>query len=139
MDAGEVVTDFERDPLGRMLSKISRAVTDTDGKTSERNRYSYDPAGRLTETYNGQQYLAFTYDRMGYLIKEHHSEKSHGQAQHKKIVNGGRPNYIYQNGRVVVVEKSGGQFRVRGVSGSMARNERREIKRSLNKFQRRGR
>lgn len=74
MDAGEIVTDFERDPLGRMLSKISRAVTDTDGKASERNRYSYDPAGRLTETYNSQQYLAFTYDRMGHLIKEHHSD-----------------------------------------------------------------
>jgi RHS repeat-associated protein len=35
------------------------------------------------------------------------------------VVNGGRPNYIYQNGRVVVVERSGGQYRVRVVNGSM--------------------
>ena len=92
MDAGEVVTDFERDPLGRMLSKFSRAVTDTDGKASERNRYSYDPAGRLTETYNSDQYLAFTYDRMGYLIKEHHSELN----EQKQRINSSMVDIHYQ-------------------------------------------
>ena len=92
MDAGEVVTDFERDPLGRMLSKFSRAVTDTEGKAGERNRYSYDSAGRLTETYNGQQYLAFTYDRMGYLIKEHHSELN----EQKQRINSSMVDIHYQ-------------------------------------------
>ncbi|MES2822780.1 MAG: M35 family metallo-endopeptidase [Pseudomonadota bacterium] len=74
LDAGEVITEFERDPLGRMLSKVSRAMADSEGQYRELNRYMYDPAGRLKETYNGQQYLAFQYDRMGRLIKEHHSD-----------------------------------------------------------------
>jgi hypothetical protein len=50
-------------------------------------------------------------------------------------VNGGRPNYIYQNGRVIVVERSGGQFRVRVVKGKLTRNERKRTKKMLNKFQ----
>lgn len=74
LDAGEVVTEFERDPLGRMLSKTSSAVAEIEGKVSEKNRYMYDPVGRLKETYNSQQYLTFQYDRMGNLIKEHHSD-----------------------------------------------------------------
>ena len=73
LDAGEVVTEFERDPLGRMLSKTSRALKNPDA-TAEYSRYMYDPVGRLTETYNSHQYLAFQYDRLGFLIKEHHSD-----------------------------------------------------------------
>ena len=73
LDAGEVVTEFERDPLGRMLSKTSRALKNPDA-TAEYSRYMYDPVGRLTETYNSHQYLAFQYDRLGFLVKEHHSD-----------------------------------------------------------------
>jgi len=51
------------------------------------------------------------------------------------VVNGGRSNYIYQNGRVIVVERSGGQFRVRVVKGKMSRQDRRRTKKMLNKFQ----
>lgn len=74
LDAGEVITDFERDPLGRMLGKTSRALSDAEGKASETNRYLYDPLGRLKETYNSDQYLAFHYNHKGYLVKEHHSD-----------------------------------------------------------------
>ncbi|HSC67102.1 MAG TPA: DUF6531 domain-containing protein, partial [Cellvibrio sp.] len=81
LDAGEVVTEFERDPLGRMLSKTSRALSD-NSNTSEFSRYLYDPVGRLKETYNGHQYLAFHYDARGRLIGEHHSDLN---AQRQRI------------------------------------------------------
>ncbi|HWV15048.1 MAG TPA: RHS repeat-associated core domain-containing protein [Cellvibrio sp.] len=74
LDAGEVITEFERDVLGRLLGKTSRALADAEGQTKETNRYLYDPVGRLKETYNSDQYLAFHYDRMGHLVKEHHSD-----------------------------------------------------------------
>ena len=82
LDAGEVVTEFERDPLGRMLSKTSRALSDNSSNTGEFNRYLYDPVGRLKETYNAHQYLAFQYDSRGQLIHEHHSDLN---AQRQRI------------------------------------------------------
>lgn len=51
------------------------------------------------------------------------------------VVNGGRPNYIYQNGRVIVVERSGGQFRVRVVKGRLSRTEQQRTRKMLNNFQ----
>lgn len=85
LDAGEVVTDFERDPLGRMLSKSSKMLgskTNGDKDAIEFNRYLYDPVGRLKETYNDHQYIAFQYDRRGQLIREHHSDLN---AQRQRI------------------------------------------------------
>ena len=83
LDAGEVVTEFERDPLGRMLSKTSRKIGDNN-PAQEFNRYLYDPVGRLKETYNQHQYLAFQYDSRGQLIHEHHSDLN---AQRQRISN----------------------------------------------------
>lgn len=84
LDAGEVVTDFERDPLGRMLSKTSSAlkINGDSNKANEFNRYLYDPVGRLKETYNDHQYIAFHYDKRGQLIREHHSDLN---AQRQRI------------------------------------------------------
>lgn len=62
-------------------------------------------------------------------------DQSHENVQDDSVVNGGRPNYIYQNGRVIVVERSGGQFRVRVVKGGLTRNERKRTKKMLNKYQ----
>lgn len=73
LDAGEIVTEFERDPLGRMLAKSSRLISAL-AAAPELNRYLYDPVGRLKEAYNGNQYITFSYNRLGHLIKEHHSD-----------------------------------------------------------------
>ncbi|MFC4701411.1 RHS repeat-associated core domain-containing protein [Glaciecola siphonariae] len=50
-------------------------------------------------------------------------------------VNGGRPNYIYHNGRVVVIERSGGQFRARVINGRLTGTEKRRTRKMLNRFQ----
>ncbi len=70
MDAGDIITDFERDAVGNMTSKTSRTVSSTP-RTEERSRYLYDPMGRLIETYNPHQFLAFTYNLLGNLSQEH--------------------------------------------------------------------
>ncbi|RYY76051.1 MAG: RHS repeat protein [Gammaproteobacteria bacterium] len=73
LDAGEIVTEFERDALGQMLAKTSSSLKNPSA-VAELNRYLYDPVGRIKEAYNSAQYITFQYDRMGYLIKEHHSD-----------------------------------------------------------------
>ena len=50
----------------------------------------------------------------------------------------GLPNYIAHGERSVVVEISGGQVRVRVVSGSVSRSERSQIQDQANRFQRQG-
>ncbi len=52
-----------------------------------------------------------------------------------KVVESGRPNYIYQNNRISVVEKSGGQYRLRMIKGKMTNAEIKRAQKSLNKFQ----
>ena len=73
LDAGEIVTEFERDAIGQMLAKTSSSLKNS-AAPAELNRYLYDPVGRIKEAYNSTQYITFQYDRMGYLIKEHHSD-----------------------------------------------------------------
>lgn len=73
LDSGEIVTEFERDALGRMLAKTSSSLKNP-AAPAELNRYLYDPVGRIKEAYNSTQYITFQYDRMGCLIKEHHSD-----------------------------------------------------------------
>jgi uncharacterized protein (DUF1684 family) len=48
----------------------------------------------------------------------------------------GQPNYITRDGTVIVVERSGGQYRVRVVDGRVSSRDRREIRSRLNDFQR---
>ncbi len=75
LDAGEVITEFERDALGRMLTKTCRSLTDPS-QAEEKIRYRYDAKGRLCETYNAHHYLAFDYNRFGNLQHEHRSDIS---------------------------------------------------------------
>lgn len=51
------------------------------------------------------------------------------------VVEGGRPNYIYHNGRLAVVEKSGGQYRLRIIESYPTQRESTRIETRLNKFQ----
>ncbi|MEW5755123.1 MAG: RHS repeat-associated core domain-containing protein [Pseudomonadota bacterium] len=71
LDSGEVIHEFERDALGRLLTKTSRSVR---GEEAERSRYRYDALGRLIETYNEHQYLQFAYDPLGNLVHEIHCD-----------------------------------------------------------------
>ncbi len=71
-DSDTLITDFERDALGQMVTKTSRHRH--NAQPEERSRYLYDGAGRLRETYNAHQYLAFDYDPFGNLQQERHSD-----------------------------------------------------------------
>lgn len=50
-------------------------------------------------------------------------------------VNSGRPNYIVNSGKTIVIERSQGQFRARVIDGSLTRSEVRDIDRGLNRLQ----
>ena len=69
MDAGEIVTDFERDALGHLLTKNSYNLQDKN-QPQEKIRYRYDAKSRLLETYNNSQWLSFEYNKFGSLVKE---------------------------------------------------------------------
>ncbi|WNO11135.1 RHS repeat-associated core domain-containing protein [Teredinibacter sp. KSP-S5-2] len=92
MDAGSVITEFERDALGNMLSKTSRSVTG-ENSYQEQNRYTYDALGRLKETYNNHQYLAFEYNLLGNITKEHSSELNN----QKQRIKSSMRDIAYQN------------------------------------------
>ncbi|HED35314.1 MAG TPA: hypothetical protein ENJ08_14050, partial [Gammaproteobacteria bacterium] len=74
LDSGTVITEYERDAMGQMLTRTSRYVSQAQSEQTERSRYRYSPSGQLVETYNQHQYLSFDFDRMGNLKKEHHCE-----------------------------------------------------------------
>lgn len=100
VDSDEVLTDYERDPLGRMLTRKSYKPNElaseafaahlheswrplniplnTDRPTTvdpeeDYGRFSYDPAGRLAECFNPHQLLQFSYDAMGRVTGEQHT------------------------------------------------------------------
>jgi len=58
-----------------------------------------------------------------------------GQGDHTAVEHG-YPNYITRNGKVIVIERSGGQYRARVVGGSLTPSEAREVRRALNDLQR---
>ena len=62
------ITCFERDPLGRLLGKLS-----PDG---EKLSFTYDATGRLKEANNRSRRLAFNYDPLGNLTEERQDDKS---------------------------------------------------------------
>lgn len=81
LDSGEVMTEFERDALGQLLTRTSRSVT-RPSIDPEIARFNYDPKGRLLESYNAHQFVAFSYNAFGNLTKEHHSDLN---AQRQRI------------------------------------------------------
>lgn len=61
----------------------------------------------------------------------------HGRGKGDHIaVERGYPNYITRSGKVIVIERSGGQYRARVLNGSLTPAEAREVRRSLNDLQR---
>jgi len=71
LDAGSVQTEFERDALGQLHSKISQSMElGGQNKLREQSKYRFDALGRLTETYNEHQFLTFNYDPLGNLLQE---------------------------------------------------------------------
>ncbi len=73
LDSGEVQTQFDRNALGQLQTKTSRRVGDTNNEI-EKSRYLYDATGQLVETYNAQQFLQFSYDPLGNLLHESHTD-----------------------------------------------------------------
>ena len=88
---GDIETEFERDPLGRMVSKISRSPGEPDTPI-EKSRFAYKN-NQLIETYNNQHYLAFEYNSNGGLAKEHHSRINHKKERIKRSFR----DIVYQN------------------------------------------
>lgn len=72
LDAGQVLTQFERDALGQLRTQTRRRIG--SDQVEEQARFAYDPAGQLTETYNEHQYLKFEYNPYGRVTHEHHSD-----------------------------------------------------------------
>jgi len=73
-------------------------------------------------------------------IGHSHPEKGGSAASGPRddaAVRNGRPNYIYPNGRVVIVEPSGWQYRVRVVNGRLTSREKENTQKQLNKYQER--
>lgn len=73
LDSGDVMTEFERDALGQLLTRTSRSILKPTLEP-ETARFNYDPKGRLLESYNEHQFVAFSYNAFGNLTKEHHSD-----------------------------------------------------------------
>ncbi|MFO1369575.1 MAG: RHS repeat-associated core domain-containing protein [Marinagarivorans sp.] len=67
-DGDNIVVNYRRDALGRMLAKSYR-LSDQEVAT-EISRYRYNASGQLVETYNQNQHLEFGYDAFGRLIRE---------------------------------------------------------------------
>ncbi|WP_196140218.1 RHS repeat-associated core domain-containing protein [Aliikangiella sp. G2MR2-5] len=88
IDSDEVETEFTRDPLGQMVTKLSRSLVNSESPV-EKSRFAYDCLGQLIESYNNSHYLAFEYNLMGNLINEHHSRinanKERLQSSYKDI------------------------------------------------------
>jgi len=78
-DGEHIQTDFERDPLGQLLSKLSQSLYRHHPQPPEHSKYRYDPLGRVTETYNEHQYLAFDYDYRGNITREHQHDVNHNK------------------------------------------------------------
>ncbi|MGD8568705.1 MAG: DUF6531 domain-containing protein, partial [Gammaproteobacteria bacterium] len=92
LDAGTVQTEFERDALGQLHSKSSQPLNLGNQKLREQSKYRYDALGRLTETYNEHQYLAFVYDPLGNILKESHVDIN----EHKERIAASREDIKHQ-------------------------------------------
>ena len=149
--------DEARDRAGTVVSNSATDGVAVENMSSLESRDS-EKLGYFSEGANGEvtfnQAESQTTEQNGVLtttagipssataVGHSHPERGGSAApgpRDDSVVRGGRPNYIYQNGRVVVVERSGGQYRVRVVDGNMTPRERRSTQRQLNTYQRRDR
>lgn len=65
--------------------------------------------------------------------------ESKTEGDHVAVESAGVPNYVTKGDTVIAIEKSGGQYRARVVSGSITREEAKLVQKSLDDFQRAGR
>lgn len=104
--------------------------------------------GGATKTDSNNYTGTFTIDKDAVAIGHSHPTKDSNaapgydpdtRAGDHAAVNNGRPNYIVSGGVIVVLEKSGGQFRARIIDGKPNGQTTRDIKSSLRELQRRSR
>ena len=105
----ELVTRYERDPMGRLLKKTL--------PDSREIQFSYDRHGQLTQVDDGVWPLAFEYDRGGNLVAEHQGWASSyfkhdamGQLAQWRLPDGNRLDYHYQNGALSGVDLNGNEL-----------------------------
>ena len=95
-----IITDFERDALGQMVTRTSRdshpTNNTTDSLPKERSRYRYDPKGRLLEVYNTHQLIEFEYDRLGNLEAEHHTDLTPSKDNKPHLVSTSKTSTRYE-------------------------------------------
>ncbi|MDM5140240.1 DUF6531 domain-containing protein [Aeromonas bestiarum] len=105
----ELVTRYERDPMGRLLKK-----TLPDGREIQ---FSYDQYGQLTQVDDGAWPLTFEYDAAGNLLAEHQGWASSyfkhdamGRLSHWQLPDGNKLAYHYLNGELSGIDLNGAEL-----------------------------
>ncbi|MGY3912081.1 RHS repeat-associated core domain-containing protein [Aeromonas piscicola] len=105
----ELVTRYERDPMGRLLKK-----TLPDGREIQ---FSYDQYGQLTQVDDGAWPLTFEYDTAGNLLAEHQGWASSyfkhdamGRLSHWQLPDGNKLAYHYLNGELSGIDLNGAEL-----------------------------
>ncbi len=98
--ANEIVTEFERDVMGRLTQKRL-----ADGRVYN---YQYNQLGHLLCVDDGERPLYFEYDEMGQLVAEHQAHATlryaydnQGRLSKMKLPDGNRLHYHYQVGSLL--------------------------------------
>ncbi|WP_233267136.1 RHS repeat domain-containing protein [Aeromonas veronii] len=105
----ELVTRYERDPMGRLLKK-----TLPDGREIQ---FSYDQYGQLTQVDDGAWPLTFEYDTAGNLLAEHQGWASSyfkhdamGRLAHWQLPDGNKLAYHYLHGELSGIDLNGAEL-----------------------------
>ena len=105
----ELVTRYERDPMGRLLKK-----TLPDGREIQ---FSYDLYGQLTLVDDGAWPLTFEYDTAGNLLAEHQGWASSyfkhddmGRLAHWQLPDGNQLAYHYLHGELSGIDLNGAEL-----------------------------
>ncbi len=115
-------TTIERDASGTLSSQIPTV----GGNNNTGQQTSITPTSNTVAVVHSHP------NNSSYGIQPGFAGK--GKGDHRSV-EGGKPNYITRNGTVIVVERSGGQYRARVVSGQLASGDAAEIRGALNEFQ----
>ncbi len=114
----ELVTRYERDPMGRLLKKSL-----PDGREIA---FEYDGHGQLIRVDDGAWPLAFDYDGAGHLVAEHQGwASSHfrydamGRLSHWQLPDGNRLGYHYQHGALGGIDLNGAELTRHQVVGGL--------------------
>ncbi|UAN62452.1 RHS repeat-associated core domain-containing protein [Serratia sp. JSRIV006] len=129
------ITQYQRDPLGRLTRKIL-----PDGKEEE---YRYDEAGRLSEVLDDENPLAWQYDAAGRLEAEHQSwatmryryDEDTGRLNGIKQPNGQWQEFHYQHGKLQASSLEGQPLTAYGYDHHQRLQQLRQGNRLVNRFQ----